>query len=232
MPRAGTNFHSIIVRSFQKAVAFTLAVSLWLAMFSVPAGAQISNPGSIEIEEGGELWIEGSASVVDYTCKTQELSGNGNLENTDNPRENVTGDGSVVVRVSVPVRALDCGKKKMNRDMYEALKAEEHEEIIYELLTASLKNGNGSEVDLESEEGLDEWMQIETNGVLQIGGVPDTTDVEVEGKLLSADRFRVRGSKKINMKTFDVEPPTAMMGLIKASSDLTVHFDVTVRLNN
>lgn len=232
MPRAGTNFHSIIVRSFQKAVAFTLAVSLWLAMFSVPAGAQISNPGSIEIEEGGELWIEGSASVVDYTCKTQELSGNGNIENTENPRENITGDGSVVVRVSVPVRALDCGKKKMNRDMYEALKAEEHEQIIYELLSASLKSGGESDINLGSGNETDEWMQIETNGVLQIAGVPDTTVIDVEGKLLSQDRFRVRGSKEINMRTFDVEPPTAMMGLIKASRELTVHFDVTVRLNN
>jgi hypothetical protein len=34
------------------------------------------------------------------------------------------------------------------------------------------------------------------------------------------------------MNTYDIKPPTALLGLIKASSELTVNFDVTVRLNN
>ena len=223
---------------FQKEKGLASGIGLLLLLVSllllVPmeATSQVSQamtePGTITIEKGGELWIEGSASIVDYTCRAEELSGNGTIRNTEQPRQNVTGEGSVAVMVSVPVRSLECGKKAMNRDMYEALKADRHPSIHYQLLEADLAD-NATEDDSVTQEG---WMNIVTRGILEIAGVQDTTTVLVQGKLLSPDRFRVKGNKQLNMKTFDIKPPTALMGLIRASNKLSVHFDVVVRLES
>ena len=210
----------------QRVTALLLALVL-LSLTGLPAGAQISSPGAIEIEDGGQLWIEGSASIVDYTCRAEKLSGNGNIENASQPQENIQGHGAVSIQVSIPVKSLECGKRGMNKDMYEALKADEYQSIRYQLLTADLSDSSASE-DGEA----NSWMNIRTTGVLEIAGVEDTTNVLVQGQLISDDRFRVKGSKEIRMETYDVKPPTAMFGLIKASSELTVHFDVTVRLRN
>lgn len=207
---------------------FSLLVFLaLLVMTPFAAGAQLAPQGAIEIEEGGQIWIEGSASVVDYTCEAEELSGNGNIENIEQPRENVRGHGAVSILVQIPVESLECGKRGMNNDMYSALKAEKFKTINYRLLKADLSEELPNITD---EEG--EWMNIKTLGVLEIAGVRDTTEVVVKGKVLGGDRFRVKGNKQISMHTFDVKPPTAMLGLIRARSELTVHFDVTVRLKN
>lgn len=197
-------------------------IIIW-TMALLPAGAQ-NNSGAIEIEPGGRLWIEGSASVVDYTCQAEELSGNGSIQNTETPQQNLGEEGEVSIVVSIPVHSLECGKKKMNRDMYEALKADNFKTIRYRLLEAEMLEGFGA----DSASG--EWMRIRTRGLLEIAGVVDTTEVPVNGMLLGKDRFRVKGAKQIDMKTFDITPPTALFGLIKADNKLTVRFDVTVRL--
>ena len=191
--------------------------------FPVSAQDQSLNQpsGSIEIEPDGHLWIEGSASIVKYKCRAEALSGLGAIENVKYPQENIQGHGHVSIVVQIPVHSLDCGKRAMNKDMYEALKAERHPKIGYQLLEASLLGQEDSG-----------WMMIRTRGILEIAGVNDTTEVMVHGKMLNEEQFRVRGNKELEMTDFNVTPPTALLGLIKADKELTVHFDVTVRLQD
>ena len=177
---------------------------------------------NIVIEEGGAIWIEGTAGPVQYKCEAQRLSGVGEIENTREPTSNIQREDAVEITVKFPVRALDCGKEAMNQDMYEALKAGDFPTISYQLLETQMSGGDRM--------NHDGWMDIRTKGVMTIAGVGNTTFVNVKGKLLSRDRFRVKGSKKISMETYKVDPPTALLGLIKADEELTVHFDVTVRL--
>ncbi|MCW9707295.1 YceI family protein [Fodinibius salsisoli] len=205
-----------------------LFLALVFIMIGGAAAAQVTPQGSIEIEDGGKLWIEGSASIVDYSCNAEQLSGNGNIENTTEPQQNVQGHGAVSIEITIPVKSLECGKKGMNNDMYDALKAKQYQSIRYQLLSASLMQGDEAAT-ADQEES---WMNISTTGVLEIAGTQDTTQVIVAGHLISEERFRVKGSKKISMNTYNIKPPTAMFGLIKASSELTVHFDVTVRLKD
>jgi len=228
MGRPGIKYHNMANGKINvPKIGFAIFIAAVLILAWLPGRAQIAPKGAIEIEEGGKLWITGSASVVDYTCRAEQLSGNGNIENASEPQQNIKGHGAVSIRVSVPVKSLECGKRAMNNDMYEALKADKYPSIHYQLLNATLVDSNRASS--KEERG---WMNIKTTGVLEIAGVQDTTQVFVQGKLLSEDRFRVRGSKGVSMNTYDIKPPTALLGLIKASSELTVNFDVTVRLNN
>lgn len=159
---------------------------------------------------------------MDYTCRAQKLSGAGTIQNTKDPRRNVQEEGSVQIAVSLPVRSLDCGKRAMNRDMYDALRAESHPAIRYRLLEARLSGAAADEPE--------EWMRIRTRGIMEIAGVSDTTVIRVQGRVLDENRFRVRGSMEIYMDTYNIKPPTALLGLIRADKHLLVHFDVTVQL--
>jgi hypothetical protein len=49
------------------------------------------------------------------------------------------------------------------------------------------------------------------------------------GYFLNDGRLRAMGSKAIKMTDYNVEPPTAMLGLVKAENELTVHFDLIAR---
>lgn len=211
-----------------QAAAMAAGITLILSSLLVrPAPAQQTTNAGLEnriaIEEGGDLRIEGSAGIVDYTCRARQLSGSGAIENRRIPRDNLQEADAVRITVSIPVESLECGKRAMNRDMYEALKAGGHPSIVYRLLEATVS-------DTVAAGSPDEWMTIRSRGILEIAGKQDTTEVTVRGRLLNEDRFRVRGSKPLRMDTFDVTPPSALMGLIRADNRLEVHFDVTVRL--
>lgn len=202
---------------------------VWGILSVQQAGAQDVSPvsataGNIQIASNGALWLEGSASVVDYRCYAERLAGNGNIENTTQPTENLKGEDNVKVRVTIPVQALECGKSKMNRDLYNALKAEQHPRISYELLNAEL-------MEQSTHPDSTGWMKISAKGLLTIAGVTDTTNLIVHGQLIGSDQFRVQGVKPINMRDFNIDPPTALMGLIKVNEKLSVHFDVSVYLN-
>lgn len=179
--------------------------------------------GGISIEDGGELWIEGSAGIIDYRCKAEKLSGAGEIENAVDPQSSIKAHGHVHILVTLPVKSLDCGKRAMNKDMYKALKADSFANIHYTLLDATRDKN-------QTPNTATSWMPIRTHGLMEIAGVQDTTTIFVQGKILSDNRFRVKGSKQIHMDTFHIKPPTAMFGLIKADKNLTVHFDVTVQL--
>ncbi|SMO46727.1 hypothetical protein [Fodinibius sediminis] len=199
---------------------------LFLLLLPLHGEAQsLAGSGNITIDEGGKLWIKGSAGPVDFSCQARELSGKGNIENTANPTSTVTGDGQVHISISLPVESLDCGKRKMNQDMYGALKEDQHPVITYRLLDASLEDS------VEASSSHDEWMRIRTRGVMEIAGVSDTTTVLVEGRIHKGNKFHVKGQKRIHMDTYDIEPPSTMFGLIRAKKTLNVLFDVTVTLS-
>lgn len=67
---------------------------------------------------------------------------------------------------------------------------------------------------------------VETQGDLTISGVTkrinQTFAVKIVGK-----KAIVSGKTKIDMTTYSVKPPTALMGTIKTGKDVTVDFKVT-----
>lgn len=203
--------------------ALTLALFITLANTS-RSGAQSSLAGNITIEKGGKVWIEGDAGMISYQCNAEELSGVGKISNTSNPKNTIEGEGGEVeISVSLPVRALTCGKRAMDKDMYEALKSDRFPTIKYKLLNAERA---------KTENDTTGWMNIHTRGIMEIAGVQDTTSFIVQGKLLSTNRFKVKGSKKINMDTYNIKPPSAMFGLIRADKQLSVNFNVIVQLKD
>ena len=207
-----------------RAVASTCLLLLSVLLTTPTQSEAQSFPSNITIEDGGRVWIEGSAGPVNYSCRARRLSGRGRIANSRSPESSITGTGEdITISVSLPVRSLDCGKRAMNRDMYGALKSGKFPEIHYHLLEATLA---GSSADTLS----DGWMTIRTRGIMEIAGSSDTTTVMVRGKVIEENKFHVKGKKELHMDTFDIDPPTAMFGLIRASKDLEVHFDVIVSL--
>jgi len=198
--------------------SLTLLLTLAISFYS---SAQ-SIYGDITVNQDAQLWIEGSAGPIHYQCEAEKIIGAGSIEKKD-PQSSLKAHGKVHLSVSLPVHSLDCGKRAMNNDMYNALKAKKFSTIHYKLLDAKL-------AEHQSADTLNQWMDIRTLGIMEIAGVRDTTVINVQGKVLGDKQFHVKGSKSLNMDTYHIKPPTAMFGLIRANKELVVHFDVTVTL--
>ncbi|MGF1669395.1 MAG: hypothetical protein ACFCU6_03030 [Balneolaceae bacterium] len=186
---------------------------------------EVSLSDAIHLLDGSKLWLEGDTNVNKYQCEADTLSGFGRLEDAEKPQDTIQGHGKVYIDVEIPVFKLDCGKKAMNRDMYNALKAEQHPRIQYSLKDAELIN-------IIRDENNVEWMNIRTTGFITVAGVDREIEVYVLGKVLDNNQFHVVGEKELDMTEFNITPPRALFGLIKAREYITIKFDVIVALDD
>lgn len=212
--------------SYHIASLFILLLNLTFAFNW--AGAQNlneTNADPIQLTNESRLWLEGNTNIHNYSCAADTLSGFGKLMDAEKPEGTVTEHGKVSINVEIPVYKLDCGKKAMNKDMFEALQAEKHPRITYSLDEAQFVNIVKDEHDVE-------WMNIYTTGVINVAGVNKDIEVNILGKVLDNNRFHVKGEKELDMTEFGVTPPKALMGLIKAKENITIKFDVIVSLDD
>lgn len=165
------------------------------------------------LQPESRMWIEGTSTVGGFTCKAAEVDGQGTLETAAPGATPVPGRAQVLM----PVRRFDCGKRAMNADFYEALRSREHPVIRFELADAQV---------LEAPEDFGGWHTLQATGQLTLAGTERRIEVRLEGRRLPGDRLQGRGEKTLLMSDFGVEPPTALLGLVKARDRITVRFDL------
>ena len=164
-----------------------------------------------------KLWIEGTSTIIDFTCITNSIDGYAFIKNDDLTREgngNQNFESKVVV--SIVVKSLDCGNEMMNEDMYEAMKNENNPFILYELLNSKIV----------SEEEIGGWSEIQTTGYLTIAGYKRIVNIPIKVRKLTDGKYNLVGIKELSMHDFNIEPPSAFFGLIKADDKLVIKFNL------
>ena len=174
-----------------------------------------------KLEAGSKLWLEGTATIGDFTCRTDNIEGVAKLHvNSGETYDSSSADTmSSEVRVFILVKSFECGNNAMNSDMYDAMKADSFPSIEYELLETEI---------LPDSNTVDSMRMLNTNGRLTIAGVTKNVPMIITIRQLSSTRFQISGSKTLSMQDFGITPPTALWGLIKADDRLVVKFNLIV----
>jgi hypothetical protein len=107
--------------------------------------------------------------------------------------------------------------ESMDEKIYEALKSEENPKIVYNL----------SQVKSLTKKGSD--FVLETVGTLKVAGKTVTIDMTVTAKVNANGEVMFSAERKLKMSQFDMDRPSAMLGVIKAGDDVSVSFDVTMK---
>lgn len=189
-----------------------------MLVFGIALGAEAQNGAFVTVLPESRIWLEGSSNVIDFSCNLRSLSGIGFLGDTAKPRDGAHPHDTIGISMMLPVEELDCGKRAMNSDLRNALKHDIHPNIAFAL------EGVGFEDDKIQRDG--EWLIFEVFGELTVAGIPRHISLKVRGQPQPPNQFRVVGEYTIDMIDFQVEPPVALMGLVKADRYVTIHFDV------
>jgi polyisoprenoid-binding protein YceI len=144
--------------------------------------------------KAGSLWLEGDSTLHAYKSTATVLS--------------VSGAAPEALVVTVDVKGLKSGDKGLDKNMYNALKAEANPQITFK---ASKYEHSGSSAAI--------------HGLLSIAGVekPVTVQARVEP---AAEGTRVQGSKKLLMSEFGIKPPKMFLGTLKVRDRVVIHFDI------
>lgn len=202
--------------------SLTLPILFWFlaGSLSSPTGetdrsGRAPEPVLRPIVSESRIWIEGSSNVNTFECVAETFQGEA--------RTSSTLDGLLPtpdqweVEVGVPVAEMDCGQRRMNRDLYESLKADDHPYIRF-----NYRRTLRVEPDME----WDQRIELQVQGDLEVAGVTKTLSIDAVGQRTSNGTLRIEGEKKIFMSDFSIDPPTGLLGLIRAHDQLTVHFQI------
>ncbi|MFW6058685.1 MAG: YceI family protein [Phycisphaeraceae bacterium] len=166
-----------------------------------------------------QLTVDGSSNIHDWSAKTQRIAGRlqlpGQWQTTDDgttrlePLLAPTGDAQPSLEVQIPVRSLESGKGGLDKNMYKAMDAKQHPHVRFVLKDAAPKPGASDTV----------WQ---ATGDLTIAGKTRSVELELRVESMSDDRLRIEVEKPLKMTDFDIDPPTAMLGMARAKDDVTV----------
>ncbi len=178
------------------------------ALIAAPALIAAGVLPTLSFQPQSKVWVEGTSTVRAYRCESTSVTGTAQASSAQ------LADLATVPRaeVTIPVATLDCRNGTMNGHMRKALKAEQNPTIR---LRAS-------------------GVQVSPSGAAKISGdltiAGQTRPVSIDGSAMSEDgKVRVRGSKRLVMTDFGVQPPTLMMGTMKVAAPVTIGFDVTLK---
>lgn len=171
------------------------------------AGPQPSLGQTYTVGAGSQFWIDGTSTLGAFACEADEVGGYGRLRE----RRSAALDAEVVI----PVRSLDCGVPQMNSDLYEALQGQRHPAIRFVLGAAKA-----------ADPGAEGWTPFRVSGTLRLAGTARRVTLDAEGRTLVDGRVRIRGRHPLRMTDFGIEPPTGLLGLVRAHDAIAVRFDL------
>jgi len=152
--------------------------------------------------------ISGTSSLHDWTITSE--AGEMNLTfvmDGDRPTD------LSALGFTIPVHSLKSGKGMMDKNTYKAMKAGDHKNITFALVSGSV-----TPVDAVT-------YHVKAIGRLTIAGTTKETELLATAKFQPSDKsFIVTGMKKMKMTDYNVSPPTAMLGTIKTGNEITIGY--------
>lgn len=198
-----------------------IGLSLVLALIVAVLPATASDRVVLTPAAGSEVKLEGTSNMHDWEAIGDRIDGSVEVEAAflEDPRsEAVTSlrDGGPPPRVQVmiPVESLESDKRRLNRLMYDSLEAGDHPQIRYTLTSARLVDG----------EAEGDQVRLATEGELQVAGVTRVLEMEVLVERAAGNQLVVTGSVPLKMTDFGIDPPRALLGMLRTADELTATF--------
>ncbi len=162
------------------------------------------------------MTITGTSTIHDWTSDVTEVKGTMLLDGKMVSRGSVKkGDEIKAITITIPVLSIISPRgATMDKKTYAAFKSEEHPYIIFKLA-----NSKVTEVDGRN-------FMVEAKGDLTMAGVSQAIELVVEARRTDDDGYWFKGSKKLNMKDFEMEPPSAMFGQIVTGEEVEINFEL------
>lgn len=189
-----------------------LHITLLLLVTGLVFGVASAQDITID-KENSRLWIEGTSNVNRFQCRAARYN-----TDVDPP----TTDTTAKVKIDVDVKGFDCGKRRMNRDLYETLLAGKHPFISFEY--------DSTESMTYSEET--DTYNMSVAGKLTVAGHTNRIQFPLTAVLKDENTIRAVGSTILKMTAYNVDPPSALLGLVRVNDELVVHFEIIANLNN
>ncbi len=162
--------------------------------------------------KSSKMSVSGTSSLHEWEMQVSKVAADAKMKVSAGKLEDITS-----LTVTVAAKSLKSDKGKiMDEKTYEALKADAHPNISFQL------------TDVESIAAAGTGYSVKAKGNLTIAGVKKAVAMTVTAQVASTGAITFKGSKKIDMLEYGMTPPKALAGTIKVGPEVEVGFEVTL----
>ncbi|MCB9303404.1 MAG: YceI family protein [Lewinellaceae bacterium] len=197
-----------------------LGVSFFLAAMATTSFS-VNEARPFQILPDSQLYLKGTSNVAPFTCNCQQNFPPLQYSLAIRPKNQLATFQNTSLQLET--KKLDCGNRGMNRDMHQTLKASEYPTISIRL----------EEVQWKANQWPDEpqsYGSLAAKATLSVAGVSRLVKLNVNARETGKDTYRFVSELAIKMTDFGIDPPTALMGLIKVDDKILIHLDLAVRI--
>lgn len=182
---------------------------------------QPANVGEFRIDPRSQLRLEGVTNINRFTCDCSDNFPKDTYEVIQDNRPFILNFRNTDLRLTTD--KLDCGRKVINKDLRKALKSDSFPHIRIEVQTIRLPEAKGQMSESE-------WTTLPVKTHITVAGQRRPLHLSVAVKNLGDNTYQLRSQTEIAMSDFGIDPPAAMLGMIKVQDIITIHFDLIVEL--
>jgi polyisoprenoid-binding protein YceI len=199
-----------------------IILALGMLIAGAPAPALAQEPARVSLAlTSGRVTIAGSSNVHEWTAQTTNVRltrvrvaasvGGSNMW------DQIIAPGALeAFDIAIPAATLSSPKEGLDKNMHKALKVQQFAEITFRLLR--LEPGTAADT-------------LKGVGVLKIAGVEREVTLAIKTVRRDATLV-VSGSVALLMTDFGIEPPKAMLGMLKTDPKVTISFEKVLAVSS
>ncbi|MEN2415460.1 YceI family protein [Flavobacterium mesophilum] len=151
--------------------------------------------------------VAGTSNIHDWVMRSSDGTGSAVFTITDSKLVDIKN-----LTITLPAESIKSSKTSMDDVAYECLDTKTHKNIKYTLKSA---------------EKVNETTWIFT-GTYTIAGVNKDFKTQVRATTNDNDTFVLQGTNKMTFTDFEMTPPSAALGVVRAGKEITVLFNITL----
>lgn len=177
--------------------------------------AEAQNSNSELTLDNHEMKIDGTSNVRDWDADVNTINATVIISPFDfSDLSTLTPGHFQRMELSMPVGDIESDSGRLTRNLQGYLKRDEHPVITFNLNDVERVTVNGDSA------------EITANGVVNAAGVDYETTMNVTATV-NDGKITFTGNQDLLMTDFNIDPPTAMLGSIRARDEITIIYNVT-----
>lgn len=199
-----------------KSIFITIIALFVLSGSLFAQDAQETQDRTLTVQGTPQMKIDGTSNIRDWDADVKEMDATLVLQNSEElSLENLTAESFKSLEITIPVESIESGSGGLTKNIHKYLKEKDYPNITFRL---------DSITDIVRENGT---ALITAEGVITAAGKENPATMTVTASMNPDGSINFSGEQELLMTSFDIDPPTAIMGTVRARDEFVVLYDVT-----
>lgn len=190
------------------------AITLFLLIVSI--STIFAQQVTYTLQDSYEMRIDGDSNVKSWDAEIKEMDGELVLTGSENLTfETLAPEHFVSLSLNIPVENIESSSGGLTKNLHKYIKKDDHPYVTFELSNiTSIEKNDGT-------------AQITATGVVNAAGKDHNAEMTVEASMNEQGAITFNGDTELLMTSFDIDPPTAVFGTIRAKDEIVISFNTT-----